>query len=307
MRISRSLFVVTWSVVLLAESVHAQRTNQEILNWTVAVHDAELLGDPARSYRAYTEREQLKILLTVSNGSEASALIDQTRIQSAFDVRVSAMDAIPINIEWPEVWPPESVTSISTAARQSFLLEAHQGVRWAITLQRQDGQPFVSGRYRIDTAMRSLEAAAQSLNGIRWTERGPTTMDLALFVVAPTTPRERASMYRVRARDAVARRAFAEALQDYADALAADPTDVQAQLGLATIYVTLRRYREAIPHFEAVLPTLPPGPNWVVMSLAQAYAGVGNEGNAVRVLRASGMTEDAVTSELARLRQLVSR
>ena len=95
-----------------------------------------------------------------------------------------------------------------------------------------------------------------------------------------------------------------DAAAAYSRALAADPTDGTAIVGLGTAFLILGRYAEAIPLFEQVLPR-GPSESLVFSRLAQAYLGVGDEQNALRVLRMSGLPEDRIASEVAQLRRAI--
>jgi hypothetical protein len=75
---------------------------------------------------------------------------------------------------------------------------------------------------------------------------------------------------------------------------------------MAEALVMLRRYREAIPLFEQLLPALH-AESLTSAWLAQAYLGVGDERNARRVLQMSRLSGNRLDTKVAELRGIVSR
>jgi hypothetical protein len=104
----------------------------------------------------------------------------------------------------------------------------------------------------------------------------------------------------------VARGSYQETLEGYQRSLHAEPGDKRTKTMLAFMYLRLNLYRGAIGPLEEALAGVV-GERNLSPVLALAYAGAGDEGNAVRVLRATaGLTEDLVADEMVKIRKEVS-
>jgi tetratricopeptide (TPR) repeat protein len=209
----------------------------------------------------------------------------------------------PVTVEWlPEVQLRGDITPHVQIG--PVYLEPHTGAGWRVVVRRQDGERFLAGEYVITFWMHQLLSAVRTTDDRAWTGRvfdGPGKV--ALVVNPATTPGDRAKMHNMRAREATMRRAFLEALDAYSLASAADPANIEAREGAGYVYMSLRRYREAIAQFETVVPAFSNGLSPARLTLARAYMAINDEAGAVRVLRGSGLPEERINLELSQLRQ----
>ena len=84
-------------------TVAAQQIDKGAVEWDFVVEDAEYLGNPARTYRAYSETEQLQLKVSVWNQSEEVITVEQAPLRMMLEVRVAdANQETPVTIEWLE-------------------------------------------------------------------------------------------------------------------------------------------------------------------------------------------------------------
>jgi hypothetical protein len=300
------------TVLVIAAVLHgganiaAQQSENGEVSWDIAVEDAEYLGSPARTYRAYSETEQLQLRLSVMNLSEAAVTIDQSLLPTMLEVRLGETGReTPVTVEWlPEVHQRGDV--VPQVHIGPVYLGPQTGAGWRVVVRRQDGEKFVAGEYVITFWMHQLRSAVRTTDDRGWMGRvfdGPGKV--ALVVQPPTTPADRAKMHNMRARDAAMRREFLDALNAYSLASAAEPSNGEAIVGAANVYMILGRYREAIARVEEIMPRVSrDGLSPTRLTLARAYMAIRDEANALRVLRGSGLSEEKIASKLSELRQV---
>ena len=303
--VSASVFA---AVLRCGGAVTGQVVDNGELYWDIAVEDVEYLGNPARTYRAYLETEQLQLRLSVMNNSEEAITIQQASLPAMLEVRVAdANRETPVTVEWlPEVQRRGDITPHVQIG--PVYLEPHTGAGWRVLVRRQDGERFLAGEYVITFWMHQLRSAVRTTDDRAWTGSvfdGPGK--IGLVVQPATTAADRAKMHNMRARDATTRRAYLDALDAYSLASAADPANIEAKYGAGYVYMILGRYRDAIARFEAVLPAFSDGFSPARLTLARAYIEIRDEANALRVLRGSGLTEQRVASKISELRQASGR
>jgi tetratricopeptide (TPR) repeat protein len=190
-----------------------------------------------------------------------------------------------------------------------LLAEGSKGVVWIVALTQLDGRPFSPGRYRLETEKHDIRSAIVTATGgplpqaalQPWS--GVTRGHLELIVTAPSTPAEVAMMYVQRGEVAFDRRQFEEAVALYRQAIDAHPSNAGRTLQLlGGTYLAMGRYAEALP----VLQRLPIRVPLVQAFLAEAHVGVGDEAEAVDLLRRNGWAEAEVAARIADLRVRVA-
>ena len=240
-------------------TVAAQQIDKGAVEWDFVVEDAEYLGNPARTYRAYSETEQLQLKVSVWNQSEEVITVEQAPLRMMLEVRVAdANQETPVTIEWLEgvQLPGDAVPNIQIGP---VYLKPHTGASWRVIVRLQNGERFLAGEYVITGWMHHLRRAVHTPDDSAWTGRmfdGPG----------------------------------------------------KAKEGAGYLYMRLGQYREAIARFEEIMPRASgAGWNLVRMALARAYIAIRDEANALRVLRGSGLSEEAIASQLSELRRQTPR
>jgi tetratricopeptide (TPR) repeat protein len=301
------LFIASFGVALALtagtlDTAQAQAPDDGVISLEVTLEDGESLGTLPRSYRLYDETASVPIALSIGNLSENPIVIDQEAIRRMFRARVRASSELPVSIQWlseirlPGSWIPvaNSWTPLS--------IEPQMAVTWLGLMESRDGNVF-RGRYSLEYEIPGIMAAISKLDGTRWVGRVPSLgATLGFSASRPGSPRERAAMHRVTARQATFRSDWLKALEAYSSALASDPADLAARGGIGASLMALGRYAEAIPVYEQLLPTAPRGA-LTYDALAIAYLATGDEVNARRILRQSGLSEERVSTKVAELRE----
>jgi hypothetical protein len=257
-------------------------------------------------YRVFVETEALPIRVALFNESERPIRIDQEKVQKGLVISVSGADGeIPITLHWSnELRLPNSPKPVPTPPGDQVALAEGRGMEWTVAIAKVSGTAFRAGEYQLSYRSPGVREGIVNGDGSPWKGIvGNGDFTLTLKLLPPTTPAESARMHGLVAAEALEQRDLTAALDAYSRATAADPTNGGALAGKAGVLMQLKRYREAIPLYEAVLAGRF-GERPLSRFLAQAYVGVGDEGNAIRVLRISGLSEAAVNSEMQNLRRL---
>jgi tetratricopeptide (TPR) repeat protein len=244
----------------------------------------------------------------VGNEFEEPLLVDHALFSRLFGVGVRSMNGpVAVVVEWPPVvrlsgesWR----TPININPTEMVRIEGEQTVTRTVDLRRADGERFSPGVYRVDLVMINALGAVRTDEDKAWT--GPLASeagDITVIVNTPTSRQERVRQAVTAGRVASDEGDVRGATQAYERAVQLDPTDPGNKLLLASTYLGLKRYRDAIPFYEDVVRDVRSGMRrLLVEALAQAYLGAGDEQGAVRVLQAEGVGGQALTAKLAELR-----
>jgi tetratricopeptide (TPR) repeat protein len=183
-------------------------------------------------------------------------------------------------------------------------------VVWILAATQPDGRPFAPGRYRFEIEWPDIRPAIVTTTGEplppnwvpgQWLS-GLSKGHLELLMTAPSTPAEVAAMYVQRGQVAFERRQFDEAVALYRQAIDAHPSDAGMPLQrLGVTYLAMGRYDEALP----VLQRLPIRILAIQAYLAEAFVGIGNEAEAVDLLRRNGWSQADVVARIDDLRARV--
>src|SRR5262245_8033656 len=131
--------LVAAAVLRGSATAAAQPIDKGVVTWDFVVEDAEHLGDPARTYRAYSETEQLQLMVTVWNQSVEAIAVAQAPLRTMLQVRFEdANQETPVTIEWLEgvQLPGDATPNIQIGP---VYLEPHTGASWRVIVRRQDG------------------------------------------------------------------------------------------------------------------------------------------------------------------------
>lgn len=279
--------------------------------------DISLTDGVDSSFRLYGEREHLEfdVLVESRSQSEAPVFVDQEVLRRVFAIRVELDGTeIPVDVHWPDEVSvqdrSEIVTGITTGIVTRFpwwqpvQLNPHEAVWFKVTLERQDRPHFEEGRYDVVFAVAAFETAIRRVDGTAW--RGYTNanrrIQRVVTIQRPRNAEEQLAAHMADATLALGRGDRQASLEALLKALAVDPGNgyVRQRLGLA--YLGLGRYQEAVQVYESLIGGVAAPGRVIARDLAKAYLGVGDEGNAVRVLRMSGVSKEAMRDEIRTLR-----
>jgi tetratricopeptide (TPR) repeat protein len=157
-----------------------------------------------------------------------------------------------------------------------------------------------------------LRVVVDGLTPVAWSDTGqplklPPATVVSVTIGDPQTPAERTAGYRQLGHAAKRRGQLDDAEVNFRRAADAGGDGSTGLYDLGNIYLERKKYREAIDCFERLLPGASHGISFVPQMLAEAYVGVGDGGNAVRVLNGLGMPPERIAAEMDQLRQSVSR
>jgi tetratricopeptide (TPR) repeat protein len=277
----------------------------------VVLKDADRLVQEV-GYRAFREVQRLELWFSLRNESAETVYIDQQRLHAAFGLEIrNGAGGIPMSVRWSE----DAVMGVGDAVDQAvpllrtetLALEPRGFARWTVSTERVDGEMFTAGRYVVTVEARSARAAMRTADGRPWLGRIPERFaEFAVTVRLPTSRAEQARVHEMEGDSACWRGALDEAIAAYRRQIEVDPSSLRAREMLGLLNVRLGRYREAIPWLEQVLAT---GNRAEVLfkTTARAFLGVGDKGNALRVLRMAGISESQVASELEALGRELQR
>jgi hypothetical protein len=278
-----------------------------VLRTVVLVNDAVPQTSEPRLFRLYETPEQLTLLLTLANESSDIVFVDHGGLER--DVRFSVNRdgrSFPITARWnPDTRQAGLDAPASVSLGSSVRIDPDRGVEWRIDLQRADGMRFPSGRYAIEVALGDARSHVSTAAGQPWRGAALRSTSVSVIVALPATAREQATAFRSAGTLALRGNRQPEAVQAFQRARKADPTDHLSMIALGDAYLRVNRYAEAIVEFENALPIMPAHRSGVPMRLALAYVAVGDESNATRVLRAAGVPEQRIPSNLDQFRSTI--
>jgi tetratricopeptide (TPR) repeat protein len=308
MSAGRLTMVALVVIAYTTDDIRAQLPKGEV-SWDLSVPEGEYLGQPGRAYRTYGAAEQLQLILTVINSSEDPLFVEPSTIKETFTLQVlDGGEEVPVAIEWPLEMSLHGETLPVRYDLGPFRFGPHTGGSWRLAVRRADGERFSTGAYGLVFWIHGLQRAVRTLDDKQWDRSayaGPGKLQLVVNPAA--TPVDVAMMYVLKARDAMMRRAYTEALDAYSRAIASDPGNIEAKAMSGHAYMILRRYREAIEYFEEVLKRAPGVWSPTRLALAGAYMALHEESNAIHALRAGGLPEAQVVEEISKLRQAYRR
>jgi hypothetical protein len=285
----------------------AQSSDEGAVSLDFVIADSEELPAPPVRWRLYGEPRQLRFRFSVANDTDTSNvpfLLDTEGIRPTVGLIVEREAEIPITLQWLD----EEVTLNSEpfalpSGSPWVRLEPDQYLGWTIVAERADGQPFESGQYYLTSGFVGVRSAVRHVDGTPWRGRVPEGVGQRTFVVGPpTSTTERVRMHEIAASAAKARGDTAQALSEYTQLLQVDPGNVNAQLMIGHLHYQAGRYRDAITWWERAAPNLHRDRPHSIR-LAAAYVGAGQDGRAIEVLQAAGLSDEAIATELERWRR----
>jgi tetratricopeptide (TPR) repeat protein len=292
------------AVAVLAAGESILLGQQAPLSWRIQVVVAE--SEPwSNTRRLYQEPDVLELRLLLTNDSVTELRIDQPQLRNTFGLRVDRDGELPVTVEWRDRVVVTDEVPEYVDPSVAVALQPRRMLAWTIVVRRQDGGRFTAGLDQITAGFLNLRDAVRTRDGSRWAGRvlSEGFWPFALRVQPGVTPAERARYHVLVGAEAQRLRQFEMALLSYQRAAEIDPTDGVATVRMADMFLRLARYKEAIPLYEAASTRGSSEARALASFLAQAYVGVGDDTNAVRVLRAAGRSEEQVSTELDNMRQ----
>jgi hypothetical protein len=276
------------------------------VRWSVGVPSSLATGT-ARTYRLFDEGPALDVDLLITNFSPETLWVDHQRVSSALRLQVQHDG---MNLDVTSEWLPLARLSGQAlpkawSAGEPVLLERDKGVSWTLRVLRTDGKGFGAGIYQIMWFMDSV-GVFSTPDGRPVPGPPPLVTDLTVQVQPPASPSELALMWRAAGIAALERQDRLSALEFYARAAAADPTDFNREK-LSGVYLSLARYEEALQILQELWPRYRGDRNSVPRMLAEAYIGLGASAAAEAVLRAARFPEEIIGRELDDVRRHVER
>jgi tetratricopeptide (TPR) repeat protein len=158
------------------------------------------------------------------------------------------------------------------------------------------------GRLTVRFEIPDLMRAIRKQDETPWVGRVPTRPGLLSLVIAPSSgPAETAARYRLEARQAMFKKEYIKSIEAYSRAVAADPSDRQAESGLAGALLAAGRYRAAVAIYEKRWPSMSPASAEYPL-VVMAYLGMGDVETARSLLQRMGVTSDRVNEKVAEYR-----
>lgn len=298
-----STIIVLLTTVAHSQDVRPSRTSA-VLTISVQIEEADNEPSGFRLYHGPHEIVASIALFNTANEPAAPILIDTMALRQNLRITLEQQTDLGATVRWLPNPPRGGAAGQEPPIppQVSLFRERGFGLRAAILPK---GDRFAPGTYTVRAILNDASTVASST--ARLPLKMPAASAVTLTVVEPQTPAERASAHRQLGRAALRRSQLDDAEREFQ--LAAQVGGGKSGLGdLGYIYIQRRKYREAVDCFERLLPDLSRGNSLVPQLLAEAYIGVGDESNAVRVLIDKlGMSDQTLAMELERLRQSVNR
>jgi hypothetical protein len=299
--LNRGAFLALLALLAFDGVVHGQADDGQIATILVPL-DGDELGTLPVSYRIYGEPNVLRLGLSLVNQSDATIVIDQEAIRSTLRVRLSAGQEVAANLRWlPDLHlPGDLVPTMNSWGPIS--LESKKGLTWLIEVEREDLEPFGRGRLTVQFEIPDIIHAIHKPDETAWIGRVPTRPGVVSLVIAPPNgPAETSARYRFEARQAMFRKEYIKSIEAYSRAVAANPSDRQAESGLAGALLAAGRYREAVTIYEKRWPSMSPASAEYPL-VVMAYLGIGDEQTARSLLQRMGVTSERVNDKVAEYR-----
>lgn len=262
--------------------------------------------------RVFARPEAFPVQVVVSNGTNRNILLDPRLARQALSPSLAwAGSSLNTDVAWQDGVLVAGEPEARTLGDEAVPLAPGMSARLTVTLTRRDGEPLDEGDYTVRVTTTTFRRAILREDGAPFDGRvlvpdGVRTKSVT--VALPRSAREQAEAHLVEASDAFARKDNDRLLAAYRAAAQAAPSlrsELDALIGVT--YMGMRRYREAAESFERAFANTGLVPGDVIVDLAHAYLGAGDEANARRVLRQVGYSDDRVNTEITKLRGVLGQ
>jgi hypothetical protein len=303
------IFVVAfWAFTALSATAQPHAESRRI-SWYVDVYGGHPTEAP-RTFRLFDEAEDLVLRLSIMNEFDTPLFVDQQVLRQALGTTLSsAGQTVDVVVEWqPSIRLDGESFRTPLSGPDKVRVDGERGVRLFLRLRPANGERFAAGTYQIDVAMQPPLAAFYDAEGQPWS--GPpiaARTTLTVVMNKPLSTQERVLQAMTEGSFAAFEEGnWAGAAAAYRRAVALAPGNDDAKSMLATSYLRLKRYREAITLLEEILPRRR-GPRGEGGALVLAYMGLGDEVNAARVLQAEGFSSEQAAVRIAEVRENLQR
>ena len=259
----------------------------------------------ARTWRFYEPPAEIRIHLFMANESSGAIELGRAATSAAITTTVRRDGRKELAIDRQDEVASAGVDRGSL--EDTLRIDAGATLDYVLKLRPAPPALFHPGIYEVTVGLSQLAGTARDDTGRRWTGRHIPETSITVVVAPPRGARERSAAFLLEGRRATRAKRPLDALSAYVRATEADPTDLAARTALGTAYLQMARYPEAIVQLEEVAAHVrADGHSPVPEQLAYAYLAVGDERNAMRVLRNTGAAEASVKSTIERFRARIS-
>jgi hypothetical protein len=225
---------------------------------------------------------------------------------------VYGIDRIPNNIRATVRLEGEAIATTEQLAFSKpapASLEPGDGLEITVTIRPLNESAFTLGGYVITLDLSSALRDLRHQDGSAWRGRAKKEEIRYLEIKPISSVADRAAFLEVEGNFWLGKHDAARALTYLEELVQLRPEDWRANAALGAACLRVRRYKDAVTFLERALPA------WlrftersggvVANELGSAYLALGRESEAVRVLRASGLSGAQVSQRLSALRATV--
>ena len=272
----------------LLSSVAAAQPPRAYFWWNVMVHGARNVVDaPRPTFALSVPQPAIEMVWTFKNevGDDVVTVVPAA-LESAIEIRVKGDDGM---IETAPSWAADGKLIHQSepavvSPQQPIVLHPGDLIEWRLSLGRKDGAAWALGRYEYAIDMTRAFAALRK-DDLPWAVRGSREGRITVTIDDGTSKEARRFGHQWRASEALANGRPLDAVEEYRQMIAEDPADEGGYAGLGVALVRARRFKDAIEPLERALPFALKQDSTLPDILAYAYLGIGDELNALRVLR----------------------
>ena len=281
-----------------AQDTRPSRTPAYVASYVEVADAVKVPGDSA-TFRLYEAPHELQVNIAVINRSAAAVIINLPDFTSRMHIALDPAET-PLSVRW--IPPPVSRDSVEAAGQ--LRVATGEGRAFHGIVRSVNGS-LSPGRYKLRV---SLAAAMSTIVSEAGERLAPHTDAIAsLTMLGPENALERTAAYRWAGRVAFEHHRLADAERLSKLAVESDPSGRAGLYELGLVYLERKEYHEAAQCFERLLAAPEKKLGYTPQLLAEAYVGLGDDAAATRALERLGFRNERLASELARLRQVVSR
>jgi tetratricopeptide (TPR) repeat protein len=243
--------------------------------------------------------QELQVNVAVINRSAGGIIINVQDFTSRMRIVLDPAN-VPLSVRW--IPPPLSSDSLGAAGQ--LRLAAGEGSAFQGIVRAVSGS-FAPGRYKLRVTLAHAMSTIVSEAGQRLAPRADAMAFLTML--GPENALEQTVAYRWAGRVALEHHRLGDAERLSKLAVESDPARLAGLYELGHVHLERKEYQEAAKCFERLLAVPRKELGYVPQLLAEAYVGLGDDAAATRALERLGFRKERIASELARLRQIVSR
>lgn len=253
------------------------------------------------AFRRFVIESYVEFSVVLSGPDGPGPLVDLRALRESFIFK--SIDAnLALDASWSENFQLDGSALLAVDLDVPVDLGRQRHLIGTVRVERTDGGRFETGEYRIGWSVHNRDRVFRNVAGGGWEGHVTNGHTLTVQIKPPTDRREQALRQVVLGDTASSREDWFTANAHYRSAVSFDPSWADARLKLASSYMRLDRPRDAVEALETVGGQAFNESADVSSLLAFAYYRTGDEGNAIRVLRMTGLPESTVRAQLDRFR-----